>query len=110
MLLIFFIIGVVLAAILLILGVKHYSFPMVYLSMFIFLLIGLFLLGEGIELETGTRMIPQPDGSTLVEPIYTAFTTNNNFIILIIANTFFYIPFAGILLSIFFALKHWGID
>ena len=107
MILILFIICVLIGAIFLYLGYSQYSFPMMYLGMFVFLVLGMFIFSEGIDIETGTHLVPQPDGSDIASVVYTTYTTSNSFVINIIANVFFYIPFVGILLSVFFALRGW---
>jgi hypothetical protein len=107
MILTLFILIVIFGIILLYLGYTQYSFPMVYLAFFVFLVIGLFLFSEGIDFETGTHIIPQPDGSNIASAVYTTYTTENSFVVNIIANVFFYIPFVGVLLSVFFALRGW---
>jgi len=110
MLLIFFIIGIILGAIFLYLGYTQYSFPMVYLGMFVFLVLGLFVFSEGIALEHGSSLleIPAGSGNYTTVPILVTHTTANNFVVNIIANVFFYIPFVGVLLSVFFALRGWS--
>lgn len=98
-----FVIGVLFAAILLFLGSSQQSFPMVYLSMFVFLLLGLFLMSEGLSIQTGTAEVPL--GSHNFTMTYDVLTTANEPIVSVLANVFFYIPLAGLLLSTFFALR-----
>ena len=107
MILTFFAIGVILGAIFLFLGYTQYSFPMMYLGMFIFLLLGLFLMSDGLDIETGSHLVPDGSGGQIVSAVYTTYTTANNFVVNIVANTFFYIPFVGVLLSTLFALRGW---
>ena len=95
--------GVLFGAILLFLGGKQESFPMVYLSMFVFLVLGLFLMSEGLDIATGATIVGHTSST-----IYTAYTVANNSIIAIFAWTFFLIPLAGLLLSTLFAVKNWG--
>lgn len=83
---------------------------MVYLGMFVFLVLGMFLFSEGIDLEAGSVLVetPKNSGYYITNTIYQTHTTSNNFVVNIIANTFFYIPFVGVLLSVFFALRGWS--
>ena len=103
MLLIFFGMGVLFFIILLFLGYSQASFPMLFLSMFVLLLLGLFLYSEGLEVPTGTAEFPV--GSRNFITTYTVHTTDTNFIVNVLAATFFYIPLAGLLLSTLMALR-----
>jgi len=96
-------------AVFLFLGASQYSFPMMYLGMFIFLVLGLFIMSEGIDIESGASLIETPigSGSFISTQLFTTYTTSNSFVVNIIANTFFYIPFVGVLLSVFLALRGW---
>jgi len=78
--------------------------------MFVFLILGLFLFSEGLIIEQGASLIESPAGSGnfLTNPILITHTTGNNFVVNILANVFFYIPFVGVLLSVFFALRGWS--
>jgi len=110
MLLIFFIICILIGTVFLYLGYSQYSFPMMYLGMFVFLILGLFLFSEGIAIEQGSTLmeIPPASGNFTTLPILVTHTTGNNFVVNILANVFFYIPFVGVLLSVFFALRGWA--
>ena len=110
MLLIFFVIAVIIGAIFLFLGYSQYSFPMMYLGMFVFLVLGLFLFSEGLQLDNGAILIESPAGSGnyTTTTLLVTHTTQNNFVVNILANVFFYIPFVGVLLSVFFALRGWA--
>ena len=105
MILLMFGIAVAFAIICLFIGYSQGSFPFAYLGMFAFLLIGLFLFSEGLSIETGTQELPV--GSHNFVTTYDIHTTVNDPMLSMIANTFFYIPLAGILLSTFFALRGW---
>jgi len=100
-----FLIGVVFGAICLFLGYSQQSFPFAYLGMFIFLVLGLFLMQEGLAMQSGT--VETPFGSHNFINVYTTYTTTNNSIVGVIAATFFYIPFAGIVLSTLLTLRGW---
>ena len=101
-----FALAIIFGIITLYLGYTQVSFPMMYLGMFTFLLIGLFLYSEGLSVTTGTAEIPL--GSHQFVDTYTTYTTANNFVINILAATFFYIPIAGILLSTLITLRGWN--
>lgn len=103
MILLMFILAVIFGAICLYIGYSQASFPMAYLGMFVFLVIGLMILSEGIEIESGTQEIPL--GSHNFVTTYETYTTANDSIVGILGNAFFYIPFVGVLLSTFFALR-----
>jgi uncharacterized membrane protein len=103
MILTIFGIGVLFAVICLYLGYTQYSFPMTYLSMFIFLVLGMMLFSSGLELEDTIRQTSPGVWTTT----YVVHTTVNDPVVNVVANTFFYIPFAGLLLSVFFALRGW---
>lgn len=100
-----FIIGVIFGAIMLFLGARQESFPMVYLSMFIFLIIGLFLMSDGLTLLSGQTVVSDGSGGFIIADVLTVHTTLNDPMVNIIANVFFYIPLVGLLMSTFFALK-----
>ena len=110
MLLIFFVIAIILGAIFLFLGYTQYSFSMMYLGMFIFLVLGLFLMSEGLQIDNGATLIENPSGSGnyTTTTLLVTHTTQNNFVVNILGNVFFYIPFVGVLLSVFFALRSWS--
>ena len=103
MILTIFIIGVIFASILLFFGLTNKSFSMAYFSMFVFLLLGLFLLNQGIEIDNG--IYETTPGSGEYKTLYETHTINNDPIINLLANTFFYLPIVGLLLSTFYALK-----
>jgi len=107
MILTLFIICIIIGAVFLFLGYSQNSFPMVYLGMFVFLVLGLFIFSEGLAIESGTHLTPDGAGGNIATALYTTYTTETSFVINIIANVFFYIPFVGILLSVFFALRGW---
>jgi len=107
MILTLFAICVIIGVIFLFLGYTQYSFPMMYLGMFVFLVLGLFVFSEGIDIESGTHLIPDGAGGNIANTLFTTYTTENSFVVNIIANTFFYIPFVGVLLSVFLALRGW---
>lgn len=100
-----FLIGVIFGAICLYIGYSQQSFPMAYLGMFIFLILGLFLMQDGLSIKTGTAEVPV--GSHNFIDTYTIHTTANDQILNVIASTFFYIPIAGVLLSTLFTLRGW---
>lgn len=103
MILTMFAIGVLAGALFLYLGYTQYSFPLAYLGMFVFLILGLFLMSEGLQIDDA--MVQTSPG--IYTTTYITHTTANDPIISILANTFFYIPIAGLLLSTFFALRGW---
>lgn len=67
-------------------------------------------MSEGLDLDAGSTLIESPSGSGnyTTAPVYVTHTTANNFVVNILANVFFYIPFVGVLLSTFFALRGWS--
>jgi len=103
MILTMFAIGVILGCILLFLGYTQYSFPMAYFGMFVFLILGLFLFSEGLGIDDAIQK--NIDGSYTTT--YQVHTIVNDPIVNILANMFFYIPIAGVFLSVFFALRGW---
>ncbi len=103
MILTIFGIGVTFAVICLFLGYTQYSFPMVYLGFFVLLVLGLFLMSEGLAIDDAISEISPGVYTTT----YIVHTTANDPVINILANTFFYIPIAGFFLSVFFALRGW---
>ena len=105
MILTIFAIGVIFGSILLFLGARQESFPMVYLSMFMFLIIGLFLMSDGLTLLSGQTVTSDGVGGFAIVDVLTTHTTANDPMISILANVFFYIPLVGLLMSTFFALK-----
>lgn len=109
MLLIFFIMAIILGAIFLFLGYTQTSFPMAYLGMFVFLVLGLFIMSEGLDIEQGSSLveIPAGSGNFMTTTQYETHTMQNDPIVNIIGNTFFYIPFVGVLLSVFLTLRDW---
>jgi hypothetical protein len=92
--------GVLFGAILLFIGSKQESFPMVYLSMFVFLILGLILMSDGLSIVTGSTMVGHTSSN-----VYTIHTTLNDPLVNIFAWTFFLIPLAGILLSTLYTLR-----
>jgi len=105
MIFLIFLIAVIFGGICLFIGYTQASFPMAYLGMFAFLMLGLFIFSEGIDIDNGIEEIPL--GSHSFITVYETHTTVNDPIVNILANTFFYIPLAGVLLSTFFALRGW---
>jgi len=103
MILILFVLVLIFGIICLFLGYTQYSFPMAYLGMFVFLVLGLMLFQEGLAIPTGTAEVPM--GSHQFVDIYTTYTTVDNTIISLLANSFFFIPLAGVMLSTLFALR-----
>ena len=98
-----FLMAIIFGAICLFLGYSQASFPMAYLGMFVFLMIGLFVMSEGIDIDNGIQ--ESPVGSHTFITVYETHTTAIDPMVSIIANAFFYIPFAGVLLSTLFALR-----
>ena len=105
MLLIFFVLAILFGLFLFYIGYTQVSFPYVYLAFFCLLLVGLFLYSEGIDITTGTAEVPL--GSHNFIDVNTTYTVANNFVVNILAATFFYIPIAGILLSTLITLRGW---
>jgi len=104
MIFLIFMVGVLFAGIALLLGLTQGSFGFAYLGMFAFLLLGLFIMSEGIAIDDGIE--EDPFGSHTFITVYETHTTANDPIVNIIANTFFYIPLAGVLLTTFIALRN----
>lgn len=103
MLLIIFLIAIVFAAICLLLGVSNNSFPLVYLAFFVILIMGLLLFSGGLQLQSGIAETPPGSGTFLT--LYESHTAANDPVISLLANTFLYIPVAGILLTTFIAIR-----
>ena len=103
MILLIFIIGLLFTGICLFIGFGSGNFGLAYLGMFAMLLLGLFIMSDGIQMENG--MAETPLGSHNFVTVYEDHTTANDTIIALIANTFFYLPFAGILLTTYIALR-----
>jgi len=102
MLLEIFAIGVIFGAICLFIGYSQSSFSFAYLGMFIFLITGMFLTQEGLQIATGATAI----GNSVVTD-YTVLTTQSSPIVNVVATTFFYIPLAGVLLTTLLTLRGW---
>lgn len=85
-------------AIFLYVGQKNESFPALYLGMFTFLLFGLMLFQFGADFESGS-LVTVSGADTLLETQYTTYTVANNWFVLLVANSFFYLSFIGIILS-----------
>jgi hypothetical protein len=100
-----FLIAVLFGVVCLFLGYTQYSFPFAYLGMFVFLVLGIFLFSEGIDFDNGMQEVPF--GSHNFVTVYENHTTESDFVVSILANVFFYIPLAGVLLTTFFALRGW---
>jgi predicted esterase len=98
-----FAIGMIFTILCLILGYSQGSFGLAYLGMFSMLLMGLFLMNNGLSLESGIQELPV--GSHNFITTYTVHTTVNDPMINLLANTLFYLPFAGILLTTYLALR-----
>jgi len=105
MILLMFGIGVVFMLLLLILGFGQGNFGLAYLGMFTMLLLGLFLFSSGLQLESGIQEFPL-DSHTFITT-YEDHTTVNDPIVNLLANTFFYLPLAGIFLTTFITLRGW---
>ena len=103
MLMLMFILAVLFGTICLYIGYSQASFPMAYLGMFVFLVIGLFVLNQGIDIDNGMQEVPI--GSHNFVTAYETHTAANDPIVSILGNVFFYLPMAGVLLSTFFALR-----
>ena len=103
MILIMFLIAMLFAAGFLFLGYTQYSFGLAYLGMFAILLIGLFLFSGGLQIESGVAETPLGSGLFLIT--YTNHTTQNDPIVNLLANTLFYIPLGGILLTTFIVVR-----
>jgi predicted esterase len=98
-----FVIGMIFTLFFLLLGFSQGNFGFAYLGMFAMLLMGLFLLSGGLQLGTGA--MESPAGSHIFITVYESHTTVNDPIINLLANTLFYLPFAGILLTTYLALR-----
>ena len=98
-----FALAVLFGALFLYLGYAGNSFGFAYLGMFAFLVLGLFIFSEGLSIEIGMQEIPI--GSHNFVTTYDIHTTANDPVINILANTFFYIPIAGLFLTTFIALR-----
>ena len=83
------------------LGFAHGSFGFAYLGLFIMLIMGLFLMSEGLSIDDAIQK--NSDGSYTTT--YQIHTTANDPIVNLLANTFFYLPLGMILLTTFVALK-----
>ena len=103
MILTIFFIAIVFMLLTLIIGYATGSFSLAYLGMFTMLLLGLFLFSDGLQIENGMQEIPV--GSHTFVATYENYTTVNDSIVNILANTMFFLPFAGILLTTFIALR-----
>ena len=106
MIFLMFLLAIIFGGICLFLGYTQASFPMAYLGMFAFLMLGLFMLSDGIDIDNGIQEVPV--GSHNFITVYDTHTTANDPVVSIIANTFFYIPIAGVLLSTLFTLRGWN--
>jgi hypothetical protein len=103
MILIMFILVILFAAGMLFLGYTQYSFGLAYLGMFAILLTGLFLFSGGLQIESGVAETPLGSGTFLT--LYENHTTVNDPVVNLLANTLFYIPIGGILLTTFIAVR-----
>lgn len=100
MLLEWLIIAFFFGAICLWLGVSQNSFPFAYLGMFVFIVIGLAMLNYGVDWKPTITTIANGVTSTT----YTSYTVTNNWIIALLAYSFFYVPAGSILFTTFIAL------
>ena len=103
MILLMFGLAVLFGAIFLYLGYGGNSFGFAYLGMFVFFVLGMFLFAEGLSIESGMQELPINSHNFVTT--YDIHTTLNDQIVNILANTFFYIPIAGFLLTTFIALR-----
>lgn len=100
----FFIIGVVFACILLAIGFSQNSFPMAYMAMFAFLVLGLFMFNSGIEIQTGNTVVE--DGSTTtISDVYTTYMPADEIILSLIGNFFIYGSVIGLVMATFLSFK-----
>lgn len=107
MILILFIIMVIFGLILFAVGISQESFPMAYLSMFVFILLGLFLLSDGLDITTGQN-ISGTTAPITVTDIYTTYTAANNVFIALLGYFFFYGALGATLLTTYFAFSGEG--
>ena len=98
-----FVIGVAFGVICLYLGYTQYSFPMAYLGMFIFMIMGMMLLSGGLQIQDALK---ETAPGTFTQTYVTHMPATDP-VVNVVANTFFYIPIVGVFLSIFFALRGW---
>jgi len=103
MILIMFGIGMAFMLLMLLIGYSQGSFGFAYLGFFAMLLMGMFLFSSGLDIGTGAMEFPA--GSHIFITVYENHTTVNDPIINLLANTMFYLPFAGILLTTYLALR-----
>jgi hypothetical protein len=95
-------IGVAFMLIMLFMGMNQGSFPLLYLGFFCMLMLGLFIMSDGIQIDNG--VVESPVGSHNFITAYEVHTTANDPIVNILANTMFYLPFGCILLTTLFAI------
>lgn len=108
MLFIFYILVFVFGVLCFYLANKNESFPLAYLGMFMFLLIGIIGLYEGVEMQTGSVTNSTITGNLTTDVLeyqYTTYTPANNLFVNALANIFFYAPIVGIIATTFFAVK-----
>lgn len=67
------------------------------------LILGLFIMSEGISIDNG--VVESPIGSHNFVTAWDVHTTANDPIVNILANAFFYFPFAAIVLTTLYAIR-----
>jgi len=105
MIFLIFIVGLLFIGICLFLGYGSGSFGLAYLGMFAMLLMGMMVMYEGIDIDDGIQ--ESPVGSQIFITVWETHTIENDIMVSLIANTFFFIPIAGILLTTFITIRGW---
>lgn len=104
MILIMFLIVVIFGSIFFYVGITQESFPASYLAMFVFLILGLFLLSEGLSIPNGTVTTGTLPNITQTDT-YLVLTASNNAFVALFGYFFFYGAFGATLLTTYFAIN-----
>jgi hypothetical protein len=104
MILSIFIIGIIFGGILIVIAGTQDSFPAAYLGVAIFLIIGLALFQTGLEMPTGTDVVPDGGGYDITDS-YTTYYPDSDWVVGLIGYTFLLGGIVGMLMTTFYAFK-----
>lgn len=100
MILTMFGIGVLFMLGMIFIGMNQGSFPFLYLGFFVMILLGMFLMSDGLQIDDAISQTSPGIFTTT----YINHTMDNDPIVNLMGNFFFYFPFAAILLTTLYAI------